>query len=59
MSETDYVLNILTTRGHRWSNSVSESETNHSESGETSLALRDALKSEIASSKGLVSVCIS
>jgi hypothetical protein len=56
MSETDYVLNIPTTRGRRWSNSVSESETDHSESGETSLALRDALKSEIA---GLVSVYIS
>ena len=59
MSETDYVLNIPTTRGRRWSNSVSESETDHSESGETSLALRDVLKSEIASSKGLVSVCLS
>ena len=59
MSETDYVLNIPTTRGRRWSNSVSESETDHSESDETSLALRDALKSEIASSKGLVSVYIS
>ena len=58
MSETDYMLNIPTTRGRRWSNSVSESETDHSESGETSLALRDVLKSEIASSKGLVSVCI-
>ena len=59
MSETDYVLNIPMTRGHRWSNSALESKTDHSESGETSLALRDVLQSEIASSKGLASIYFS